>query len=98
MAVYGIKQFNAELEAKIAGIRDSSARRILTKTKQATPVKTGTLKEGWELEKTDKDTVTVKNDVPYAGYVENGTPKMDGRFMLRTAIQNEILRLKRIYR
>ena len=40
--------------------------------KKETPVRKGTLRRGWECNKTYKWTWTVKNEVPYAKYVEEG--------------------------
>jgi len=56
-------------------------KKILTRT----PVRTGTLIAGWDLD-IDFDNrgwafLSIKNDVTYATYVENGTDRFEGRFM-----------------
>ena len=90
-----INAFYDEVRANLENITQRSARRIYSAARRTTPVQTGTLKAGWEIIKDGRAKYTVKNEVPYAGFVENGTPKMDGSFMLRTAIRNELLRLRR---
>ena len=51
-----------------------------------TPVRSGDLRAGWESGKTGKWEWTVKDEVEYAPYVEFGTWKMAGRFMLTKAV------------
>ena len=90
-----INAFYDEVRANLENVTQKSARRIYAAARRTSPVVTGRLKAGWEVVKEGRAKYGVKNEVPYATYVENGTPKMDGKFMLRTAIRNEVLRLKR---
>lgn len=53
------------------------------RVKQRTPVRTGKLRNGWEIEIT-KDKINIKNDVEYAQFVEDGTENMRGAHMLKT--------------
>ena len=55
--------------------------RLLREVKAATPVKTGQLRDGWYL-----DGDILRNDVPYAEYVNDGTPKMAPRDMTGRAL------------
>lgn len=70
---------------------------FLTRVKQRTPnpplspnpgsaansPSTGKLRKGWKAN-VSKTQVTIYNDVEYAGYVEDGTEKMNGTHMLKT--------------
>lgn len=44
--------------------------------KKYTPVKTGKLRDGWTLADLSGDYALLSNDVPYAEYVNDGTPYM----------------------
>jgi hypothetical protein len=46
-----------------------------------TPVRSGDLQEGWHPVKDG-----ILNEVPYCGYVENGTSRSVGRFMVRRSV------------
>lgn len=48
--------------------------------RDVTPVRTGRLRSGWRVSAVGS-TLSVTNNVPYAGYVENGTRKMRARSM-----------------
>ena len=65
-----------------AGIINRVGKKIIPTLKRVTPVRTGKLKAGWESIIVDT-TVLITNDVPYAGYVENGTRYFQGRGMIR---------------
>lgn len=60
-----------------------------------TPVLTGNLKNGWKISQLKKQgntyTIEVFNDVEYASFVEYGTRKQQGKFML-TLSENELKR------
>ena len=47
-----------------------------------TPVKTGRLKAGWQ----NDNRSAIYNEVPYTKYVEEGTYKMEGYFMVRDTL------------
>lgn len=61
------------------------ATEFFERVKRRTPVITGRLRDGWQL-KTTNTSFTVSNAVPYADFVENGTPKMAPRGMLKTTV------------
>ena len=56
-------------------------RRALQLIKSFTPVRTGRLQAGWQLGDLGGDKATIINDVPYAPYVNDGTPRMAPRDM-----------------
>lgn len=47
-----------------------------------TPVDTGRLQAWWETDRID----TIFNEIPYSVYVEEGTSKMEGRFMAQRSL------------
>jgi hypothetical protein len=64
------------------------------RVKNRTPVDTGTLQRGWETT-VSPDEITIRNDVEYAGYVEDGTEHMDGAHMLKVTM-SEIPEISKI--
>lgn len=76
------KQFQG-LKTNLRKFRHEYSKELLDRVKARTPVITGTLRDGWEYELSQKD-VAVRNRVPYASFVEYGTEKMEPRAMLRT--------------
>lgn len=46
-----------------------------------TPVRSGDLQAGWQTDKS-----TIYNEVPYCRYVDEGTSRMEGRFMTQRSI------------
>jgi hypothetical protein len=61
------------------------AQEFLTRLRDRTPVDTGRLQAGWELEVKGGE-FEVRNPVEYAGYVEYGTEHMAPRAMLATTL------------
>ena len=57
---------------------------------------TGNLKRGWKAQVSSKQ-VKIYNDVEYAGYVEDGTEKMNGTHMLKTTAAETGAISKRAY-
>ena len=53
----------------------------LSTLQRVTPVRTGRLKDGWYIKNLMPDGVEFANDVPYAEYVNDGTPRMAARDM-----------------
>jgi hypothetical protein len=49
--------------------------------KKYTPVKTGKLRNGWSLADLNPYSAIISNDVPYAEFVNDGTPYMAARNM-----------------
>ena len=61
------------------------AARAFQRILERTPVRTGRLKAGWSLELLESSGLVeakIVNDVEYAVFVENGTPKMAPRHMV----------------
>lgn len=48
---------------------------------EKTPILTGNLSKGWDFDKE-----SIFNEVGYTDYVENGTSRMIGRFMVRDSL------------
>ena len=67
-----------------AALEDTKAFAALT-VRNRTPVDTGNLKSNWVFEST-KNGLRYVNNAPYAGFVELGTTKMAGRFMLSSSL------------
>ena len=66
------------------------AERVRTRAAAATPRLTGRLAEGWYVEAgRDPGTSLVRNDVPYARFVEYGTRRQPARAMLGRALAAE---------
>lgn len=66
--------------------RDTMKNTPVRKTDTARQPSPGNLRRGWESAKTGKWEWEVKNEVEYGHYVEFGTSKMAGRFMLTKAV------------
>lgn len=64
------------------GIRDT-LEPVKAMVQATTPVRSGRLRAGWETNRVD----TVYNEVPYSDFVEAGTKRMRGRFMLRDSLE-----------
>lgn len=56
-------------------------KRAVAFIKSVTPVRTGRLQAGWKLSDLGGEQAMITNDVPYAGYVNDGTPRMAPRDM-----------------
>ena len=59
----------------------SAKKKAIAAAKAATPVRTGRLKAGWRLIGDQ-----LVNDMPYGGYVNDGTPRMAARDMTGVAL------------
>lgn len=75
-----------QLSRDIQVINAKVARDLQTDAKRNTPVRTGDLRDGWQMIPVSQWEYWVTNDVEYGPYVEFGTSKMAGRFMLTRAI------------
>lgn len=66
-------------------IANEIAMRLLRRIKQKTPVKEGTLRNGWAIgqitQKGNSYTIEIINPVEYASYVEYGHRQTPGRFV-----------------
>ena len=54
--------------------------------KSKTPVRTGTLRDAWEIQNRLLSGPVIVNDIDYGIFVENGTDKMTGAYMLRRTL------------
>ena len=59
---------------------------IRQEARAGTPVATGTLRNGWRVGRTAAGDPTVRNDVPYARFVEYGTAHRPPAAMLGRAL------------
>lgn len=87
MPIQGLdKSLNACLQWAVTEA-NTTAKKVLDVAKEGTPVVTGTLLAGWELTQAtvSNPSAEVANNVPYAGYVEDGTEHMKGEHMLANA-------------
>lgn len=84
MSAKGLESIDALIE-KLQGLPDALGGAMVESVKHKTPVRTGALKAAWSYEVEDK-LLTVGNTMPYAVYVELGTPKMAPRGMLTTTL------------
>lgn len=75
----------AKINTDIKGFMQNFADEFLIRVKEKTPVKTGRLQNAWEAEVTP-DLITVSNDVPYAEFIEFGTPTISPFAMLQQTI------------
>lgn len=80
-----LKQVILEMKKKVEGIPQVFADIFVERVKARTPVLSGTLQKAWGTELTPQ-AVVIKNDVPYAGFVEYGTVHMSPRGMMRATI------------
>ena len=65
------------------------AQRAFNVIKKRTPVRTGTLRRGWELIHQRVGGVIqsiARNEVEYVGFVEYGTSKMEGAHMVESVL------------
>jgi len=58
---------------------------FVAKVRDRTPVDTGRLKAGWET-KVRPSEILIRNEVPYAGWVEDGNDYTEGAHMLKTTM------------
>lgn len=73
------------LKAKLRWFTPTYAAELNKRVKDKTPVDTGRLRAGWEVQATT-GALDLTNAVPYAGFVELGTSKMAPRAMLRRTL------------
>jgi bacteriophage HK97-gp10 putative tail-component len=90
--IKGLENFNA-LSAKVDRFKQEFANGLKERIEEYSPVDTGEMKESWEVQIDDsKGAIYVTNSatdnqgVPYAPFVETGTPTMEGHFMVSRAV------------
>ena len=59
---------------------------IKERVERRTPVRTGLAQSSWEVEVGDRKG-RIFNEVPYVGFLENGTSKMPAHYMVRTTLE-----------
>lgn len=62
---------------------DEIFREVFLEIKSRTPIVSGKLEAGWDLQENK-----IKNDVDYAGYVENGTSRMAPAAMVASTLND----------
>ena len=85
-----IAKFEKDLKIGLKNLEDKSAADGEEIVKSYTPVRTGRLQKAWKIVDSMNGPI-ISNDVPYGIYVNNGTEKFQGRFM----IEKTIWRLKK---
>lgn len=74
-------QYAATLDA----FKEKFTEEFLTRVQMRTPVRTGVLRDGWQGD-ISGDLITISNEVPYAEYIEYGTPHIAPFAMLGQTI------------
>lgn len=78
-----IEQFTKDVETKVNGFKNEFANEFTERVQVKTPVRSGTLKNGWQQTMTNAG-YELHNYVEYATYVEFGTTKMQPTGMVAT--------------
>lgn len=90
MALKGRRTYITALRQGTTEATNNLAAQVLEDLKDETPVRTGRLRDGWELEEAvpGHPSARIVTDVLYAKHVNDGTPFMDGRHMVEKALAN----------
>lgn len=83
------RNLNADLKLTLDVVKKEvveDATIILNSVKEDTPVVSGTARDGWVIGK-DGENTTVENEVPYIGFLDEGTDDTSGIHMVDKAIQ-----------
>jgi hypothetical protein len=75
------------LNRDLSNIVAKTAKDVHKDAAMLTPVRTGDLRKGWASRETGKWEWTVDDEVEYAGFVEYGTSRFAGRYMLNTSCE-----------
>jgi hypothetical protein len=88
MSIQGLDASKTACNALAIKAVNNMAKTALAVAKEATPVHTGTLLNGYTLDEatSSNPVATIENDVPYAGFVNDGTVKEQGHFMIQKAV------------
>lgn len=88
MGMQGLEAAISTIETDSIDQANEVGRMLLEAAQDYTPVRTGRLRAGWELDEATHfgDDVILRNDVEYAMWVNDGTSKMAPRMMLERAI------------
>lgn len=86
---FGLGKFKHNVEETAKAVRTKLGNDILAATVKATPVDTGTLRNGWRFDHDPElgGRWVIHNPVEYAVHVEFGTPQQAARLMLTKSIQ-----------
>ena len=76
----------AGLDTKLRKFKQEYGIEFMARVKEKTPVASGVLQGSWGFEMKAED-ISIYNVAEYAEFVENGTPKMAPRGMLRATMQ-----------
>ena len=76
-----------DLDPDLEGWMEDVLKDAVSTIERRTPRLSGTLADSFQLNKTDDNNYSIENDVEYFPYVEFGTSKMAGRYMVRTTIE-----------
>jgi hypothetical protein len=71
----------------VSDLRQAVANEVMDRIVRRTPVDTGRAQNGWYLTPVSDDQISINNDVPYIGYLEEGTCKMTAFGMVRTTLE-----------
>lgn len=74
-----------DLSTRLVKFKKEFAMEFQQRVEHKTPVLTGALKKGW-ITKTTQTGFNISNIMPYASYVENGTPFMAPRAMIALTV------------
>ncbi len=85
MSVEQIIDFSNSLDDELSKVLELAGAEVVKRTQRRTPVRTGRLRDGWDFKVNDA-VLEISNDVPYAVYVEYGTPFMAPRGALTTTL------------
>lgn len=88
------KLFEEKIKTKYNNFVRKHALRLYKKILKRTPYRTGVLLKGWEIDFDHAEeflTVWIENKVPYASYVEFGTPTQDPQLMMTLSVE-EVMR------
>ena len=80
-----IAKFSNSVKIGLKNLEDRSAADGERIVKSLTPVDTGRLQKAWKIVDSF-DGPIISNDVPYGGFVNDGTEKMRGSFMIEKTI------------
>jgi hypothetical protein len=81
----GIAEVIAKNIEHLKDFPEEFAKEFVVRVKEKTPVRTGNLQRGWDYEVQPND-VYIFNPVDYASYVEYGTDRFEGRYMLERTL------------
>lgn len=71
----------------IEGLVSYVSEEILDRVQRRTPVKSGRARDGWELVQTSETEITINNNVPYIGLLEEGNSTQAPNGMVRVTLE-----------